>query len=179
MTDQLPAKVNPATELRKTHQSELQKMKPHHRTIAMLAATIPKKSTQEIADLTGFHQQSIARLLDSELMEAEIARLQGDMEQALKAGQLKMMNLVDRSLQVIEENLGDPDNDIDPAVDRAAFTQDAWKVYESAMGKRGQGGPGISVSVQIANFAKEAQGMSEGELVETVIGTIRDGNETK
>lgn len=154
-------------------QTELQRMRPHHRTIALLAASIPKKSTQEIADITGFHQQSVARLLKTPLMEAEVKRLQGNMEEAVQSANMKMISLLDRSIQVIEENLGDPDNGIDPAVDRAAYTQDAWKVYEAAMGRRGQGGPGISVNVQVANFTKEAKNMSEADLVAEVVGSIR------
>jgi hypothetical protein len=152
---------------------ELQKMRPHHRTIAILAAQIPKLTTAEIAEMVGFSQQSIARLLNSPLMEAEIARLQGDMEAALKATQMKIVNLADRSIQIIEENLGDPDIGIDPMVDRAAMTQDAWKVYEAAMGGR-KGGGGISVNVQVANFAKEAKDMDEKEITEILIGEIRD-----
>ena len=154
--------------------SDLISMKPNHRTIAILAATIPKKSTEEIAEITGYHQQSIARLLATPLMKAEIARLQGDVEEAMKVGQLKMLNLVDRSIQVIEENLGDPDNNIDPAVDRNAYTQDAWRVYETAMGKGRSAGGAISINVQVANFAKEAKDMDETTLVGEVLGSIRD-----
>lgn len=152
---------------------DLVRLKPAHRTIAILAASLPKKSTEEIADITGYHQQSIARLLKTPLMEAEIARLQGDVEETMKANQLRMLNLSDRSIQVIEENLGDPDNDIEPAVDRDAMTQDVWKVYETVMGSKAGGGGAISVNVQIANFAQEAKDMNTTELVGEVLGGIR------
>lgn len=159
--------------------NELQRMRPHHRAIAILAASLPKKSTQEIADITGFHQQSVARLLKTPLMEAEVARLQGDVEETLKASQLKMLNLVDRSIQVIEENLGDPDNDIEPAVDRDQMTQDAWDVYKTAIGGKSGNGGGVSVNVQIASFTKEAAKMNETELVEEVLGSIRVSKDTE
>lgn len=155
---------------------ELQKMKPAHRTIAMLAAAIPRKTTQEIADITGYDQQSIARLLQTPLMKAEIGRLQGNIEEAVKANQMRMMNLSERAVEIFEENLGDSEEGgAEPKLERAAMTQEAWEVYRTAMGHRGKGGS-ISVNVQVATFAKEARAMTEVELTEEVLGSIKSSD---
>lgn len=147
---------------------------PRNKAIARLVAS--GVNYTKVAKLMGTSPSAISRLMKAPLMKAEVGRLQGNLDEAIVVAQQRMLTLLDRSVDVIEENLGNPDEGISPmSPDRDAMTRDAWKVYDTVLGKPGKSGGGVNVNLQInqQNIMADLNGKSDEELAKGAMDIIK------
>lgn len=154
----------------------LAKFKPVHAQIAQMH--VAGKNSIEIAEIVGWHKESVRRILKTPLMKGEIARLQGDLDNLLFEADLRLKNLVHRSIDVLEDVLGEPMADKSPAGDLDQQTKVAWKVLESVLKlNRGDGNVHLTQIQNIQQVMIDAQTKSDKDLVKDVTARIRESKD--
>jgi len=152
----------------------LAKWKPVHGVIARL--TVQGLSPKDIAKAVGYNIESIYRLHKSPLMQAEIRRLEGTMEDIMIDADLRLKSLIHRAIDVIQENLGEPLAGIPhKSPDREALTKDAKFVIDQVMGQKKRGESlQVNLGVNVQTLVADAQKMDRAELVKSVTGMIKE-----
>ncbi len=146
---------------------------PRNRTIARLVAS--GMTYTQVAKTMDTSVSSISRMMKAPLMKAEVGRLQGNLDDAVTVAQQRTLSLLDRAMDVIEEDLGNPEEGIQPmSPDRDHLAKTAWKVYDAVLGKNSSGKGGVNVNLQInqQTVMADLKEKSEEELTKGVIDII-------
>ena len=166
--EQLPEEMG-----QKVGRPDLAKFKPIHLQVAQLYVT--GKSYAEIAELVGWHQASVMRIIKSDLMQVEISRLQGKMDNILFEADLRMKSLVHRSIDVLDDVLGDKDLNKGPQGDLDQRMKVAMKVLDGVLGmRRGDGSVHLTQVQNIQQIMVEASSKSDKDLVKDVIARVKE-----
>lgn len=155
----------------KAESMPLQKLQPYHRQIAYLIhqGVKPKK----IAETLGLHYQSIVRIKNSPLFKAELNRLEMNTEEAVVDATTRLRALLPRAVDVLEEQLGDPENNKPPrALNDGALTKVALEVIDRAIPKKHEH-EGPSVEVNIQQIIAQNQEKSDDQLIKDIMGRVR------
>lgn len=152
---------------------DLAKFKPIHLQIAQLY--VIGKSYAEIGELVGYHQNSVMRIIKSELVQVEISRLQGKIDNILFDADLRMKSLVHRSIDVLDDVLGDKDTGKTPQGDLDQRMKVAMRVLDGVLGmRRGEGNVHLTQVQNIQQIMIDASTKSTKELVKDVIARVRE-----
>jgi FixJ family two-component response regulator len=166
--------MNPAAvaDDKKRNLELLQQFKPVHKQIARLY--VLGKSNKEIGEAVGWHQSSVYSVLRSDLVKAEIARMEGNIDNIMFEADLRMKSLVHRSLDVLERVLGDDDMDKLPAGDLNQQIRVAEKVLDGVLGmRRGDNATHVTTIQNIQQIMIDAGTKSNKDLTKDVMARIK------
>ncbi len=155
---------------------ELAKFKPVHMQMAMLY--VNGKSITEIGMVFDYHEASVRRIIKSDLVQIEIGRLQGKLDNIMLEADFRMKSLVHRSLDVLEDVLGDPNMDKPAKGDLNQQMRVAEKVLDNVMGmRRGEGSVHLMQVQNIQQIMIDASSKSDKDLVKDTLARIRAAKE--
>jgi hypothetical protein len=157
---------------------QLAKFKPLHLQIAQLY--VMGKSYAEIAEIVGWHQQSVMRVIKSDIMQVEISRLQGKMDNIMFEADLRMKSLVHRSLDVLDRVLDDKLIEKKGEGDLEMQVKVASKVLDGVLGmRRGEGSSHVTHIQNIQQIMVDASVKSDNDLVKDVMARVKASKEVK
>jgi hypothetical protein len=149
----------------------IQHLRPHHRGMAR-AVALGNRRPKDLAEMYGFSDGQISRIMGSPAFQAEVARLQQEMDLVTMDAAKDLQMMAETAIQVIDEDLHQPITSLE---ERKHRSQTALEVL-GMVGIRKTGGGGNTTLILNKNefHEKETSDMDPDELRNEVLDLIKE-----